>query len=394
MFETLTPPAPDKIIELMSLFRDDPRPGKIDLGVGVYKTPDGLTPVMKAVKLAEQQIWQAQDTKTYVGLAGDPGFIAAMRSLILGESVPSARVAGVATPGGTGALRQVFELIRKVTPEATVWISDPGWPNHAAIIDHLGLARRSYRYLDRATGALDRAGMMADLAEAKPGDLILLHGCCHNPSGADLTRDDWQAVAALCERSGAIPFVDIAYQGFGEGIEEDTAGTRILARHLPEMFVAASCSKNFGLYRERVGVVLAITAEGAPQQAAAGLLSSMNRLNYSFPPDHGARVVETILTDPALRQSWEDELAEMRETLTQNRKALADALRAETGSDRFGFLAGHQGMFSLCGATPDQVATLRNDHAIYMVGDGRINIAGLTPDSIPILARAMAETLR
>lgn len=390
MFETVTPPEPDKIIRLMGMFAADLREGKVDLGVGVYRSPEGTTPVMAAVKQAEQRIWAAQESKSYVGLRGDLGFLDAMRRLILGESASPDRVAAAGTPGGTGAVRQVLETVHRLNPEAKVWISDPTWPNHPAIIDHLGQKRQSYRYYDPATGGIDRAGMMADLAGAARGDLILLHGCCHNPTGADLTLADWQEIAALCARTGAIPFVDMAYQGFGAGLEEDAAGVRHLAACLPEVLIAASCSKNFGLYRERVGVVLIVT-EG--KAAAEGVLAGMNRQNFAFPPDHGARVVQEILDDPALRAEWRDELAGMRTMMAGHRRALAQALRDATGSDRFGFLAAHQGMFSLIEATPEQVETLRAEHGIYLVGDGRMNVAGLTNDTIPRVAQAIAQVL-
>ena len=390
MFETVTPPEPDKIIRLMGMFAADARTDKVDLGVGVYRSPAGTTPVMEAVKEAEHRIWAAQESKSYVGLRGDLGFLDAMRRLILGESVPADRVAGAGTPGGTGAVRQVLETVHRLNPQATVWISDPTWPNHPAIIDHLGQKRRSYRYYDATTGGIDRAGMMADLAGAGRGDLILLHGCCHNPTGADLLPDDWQEIAALCARTGAIPFVDMAYQGFGAGLEADAAGVRLLAATLPEVLIAASCSKNFGLYRERVGTVLIVTEAKA---AAEGVLAGMNRQNFAFPPDHGARVVQEILGDEALGALWRGELEGMRRAMEGNRRALAVALRATTGSDRFGFLAAHRGMFSLIGATPAQVDRLREDHGIYLVGDGRMNVAGLTPETIPRVARALAEVL-
>lgn len=390
MFETVTPPEPDKIIRLMGMFAADARTDKVDLGVGVYRSPAGTTPVMEAVKEAEHRIWAAQESKSYVGLRGDLGFLDAMRRLILGESVPADRVAGAGTPGGTGAVRQVLETVHRLNPQATVWISDPTWPNHPAIIDHLGQKRRSYRYYDATTGGIDRAGMMADLAGAGRGDLILLHGCCHNPTGADLLPDDWQEIAALCARTGAIPFVDMAYQGFGAGLEADAAGVRLLAATLPEVLIAASCSKNFGLYRERVGTVLIVTEAKA---AAEGVLAGMNRQNFAFPPDHGARVVQEILGDEALGALWRGELEAMRRAMEGNRRALAVALRAATGSDRFGFLAAHRGMFSLIGATAKQVDILREDHGIYLVGDGRMNVAGLTPETIPRVARALAEVL-
>lgn len=390
MFETVTPPEPDKIIRLMGMFAADPRTDKVDLGVGVYRSPEGRTPVMAAVKAAERAIWERQETKGYVGLSGDPGFLAAMRGLILGDAVTDARVAACGTPGGTGAVRQVLETVRRLRPDATVWISDPTWPNHPAIIDHLGQTRRSYRYYDTETGGLDRDGMLADLAGAQAGDLILLHGCCHNPTGVDPSAADWRALADLCARTGAIPFVDMAYQGFGDGLEADAAGVRHLAAALPEVLIAASCSKNFGLYRERVGVVLIVTEAKA---AAEGVLAGMNRQNYAFPPDHGARVVQDILSDQGLEAQWRAELDGMRAVMQGNRAALAAELRDATGSDRFGYLAAHRGMFSLIGASPEQVDILRENHGIYLVGDGRMNVAGLTAQTIPKVAQALAEVL-
>jgi aromatic-amino-acid transaminase len=391
LFETLTPPEPDKIFHLTGAYKADPRREKVDLLVGLYRDAEGRTPVMGAVKEAERRIWETQDTKAYLGFAGGEGFLDGMRALVLGDAVPEARVAGIATVGGTSALRQIFEMVRGLTPDATVWVSDPSWPIHAAMTAQMGFAQRFYRYLDRTSNGLDREGMMADLGGARAGDVIVLHGCCHNPSGVDLSRADWEEVAAICERTGAIPLIDVAYQGFGDDLVEDMDGTRVLADRLPTVLVAASCSKNFGLYRDRVGMAFAITSEGTPRDAAQGHLVVTNRNVYSFPPDHGARVVDVILHDAALRADWEAELTTMRETINGNRRALAEALRAETGSDRFGALAGHKGMFSLIEATPEQVVALREDHAVYVVGDGRMNVAGLRAESIPHVARAMAQ---
>ncbi|QXT39907.1 aromatic amino acid transaminase [Gymnodinialimonas ceratoperidinii] len=393
MFEDLKAPEADKILRLMAMFAADPRPGKVDLGVGVYRDPQGQTPVMEAVRRAETIIAARQRTKSYVGLAGDPAFADALRRLILGDAVPAERVATCATPGGTGAVRQALEMVQRITPDATIWVPTPTWVNHHAIIDHLGQKSRAYRYYDAADGTLDREGMLADLAQARAGDIVLLHGCCHNPTGADLQPDDWRAVGDVLEQTGAIPFIDIAYLGFADGLEADAFGTRHLAERLSEVLIAASCSKNFGLYRERVGLCMAITSGPGPRAAAAGLMAHLNRQSYAFPPDHGARVVQVILDDRELRGMWEDELSLMRETMNTNRAAFAEALRAETGSDRFGFLAGQRGMFSLIGATPAQVETLREDHGIYVVGDGRLNVAGLTKDTIPGVARAVARVL-
>lgn len=393
MFETLTAPQPDKIIQLMQMFREDPRDGKVDLGVGVYRTPDGKTPVMKAVKAAEELVWQTQDSKGYVALAGDAGYLAVMKELLFGDAVSHTRLAAAGTPGGTGAVRQVLEMVKHLTPDATVWISAPTWPNHPAIISYLGLNMRDYRYYDAESGGLDRAGMMEDLAGVQKGDLILLHGCCHNPTGVDLSPEDWRAVGDLCLASGAIPFVDMAYLGFGQGIEEDAAGMRLLAGMVPEMLVAASCSKNFGLYRDRVGIAMALCGDDKAAVATGGMLAWLNRQNFAFPPDHGARAVQTILGDAGLTDVWRTELREMREGMQANREALAADLQRITGSDRFAFLAAHRGMFSLLGASLEQVERLREDHGIYLVFDSRMNVAGLTPETIPLVAKAVAKVM-
>ncbi len=393
MFETLPDPRLDGIIALMQAFADDTRMGKIDLGVGVYRDAAGRTPVMAAVKAAETRIVETQETKTYLSLAGDSAFLESMRDLVLGGAVPAGRVAAVGTPGGTSAVRQICELIRLARPEATIWVSAQTWPNHGPLIRAAGLGIRAYRYLDPEAGALDRDGMMADLEAVARGDVVLLHGCCHNPTGVDLGLQDWAEIGALLERRGAIPFVDMAYQGFGEGLDADAAGLRHLAARLPEMLVAGSCSKNFGLYRERVGIAMAVVPEGQ-RARLAGTLAGLSRQVFAFPPDHGGRVVSTILGDPALRIMWSRELDEMRLRVAANRRGLADALRTATGSDRFGFISGQRGMFSLLPLSPAQIETLRAAHGIYMLGDGRVNMAGLNEASVPVLAQAMAEVLR
>ena len=387
MLDALKPQAQDKILILMQMYRDDPRAGKIDLGVGVYKDATGLTPVMRAVKAAEKRLWEVETTKTYTGLAGDPAFNAAMVRMILGDAV---QAAAAATPGGTGALRQGFELIRLAAPGAVVWLPDPTWPNHVSILNHRGMRTAEYRYLDEGTGDLDVEGLLADLARVAPGDVVLLHGCCHNPTGANPTAAQWAQIADVLEARGAIPFIDLAYQGFGDGLLADAAATRMMAARFPELLIAASCSKNFGIYRERTGVLIALGGDRAVTQ---GTLAWLNRQNYSFPPDHGARLVTMILDDPALRADWEAELEEVRQTMLGLRQALADALRRATNSDRFDFVAQHRGMFSRLGLTEAQVTRLRLDNGIYMVGDSRINIAGLTAASVPVLAAAIASVI-
>ena len=390
MFDALRPQVPDQILQLIQMYKDDPRGDKIDLGVGVYKDATGLTPVMRAVKAAEKKLWETEVTKTYTGLAGDPAFNAAAAKMILGGAVPMDRVASVATPGGTGAIRQALELIKLASPDATVWLSNPTWPNHPSIIKYLGMKMAEYRYFDADTRGIDFAGLVADLGRVKPGDVVLLHGCCHNPTGANLNAVEWAAVADVLAARGAIPFIDLAYQGFGDGLEEDAAATRMIAARFPQVLVAASCSKNFGIYRERTGILIALSDAGQ-RATVQGNLAFLNRQNFSFPPDHGARLVTMILDDPALCADWKAELEEVRLNMLSLRQALADALRAATGSDRYGFVAQHRGMFSRLGLTPEQVQTLRVDHGIYMVGDSRINIAGLNAATVPILAAAIAR---
>ena len=389
MLTDLTPQAPDKILALMAAFREDPRDAKIDLGVGVYRDAEGRTPVMRAVKAAERELVATQDTKVYTGLAGDPAFADALSTLVLGAEKPVDRLAAVATPGGTGAIRQGLELIRMAAPGATVWLSDPTWPNHTAIARYLGMKIATYRYFDAETGGVDVEGMQADLAGVAPGDAVILHGCCHNPTGANLTRDQWDATAAILSERGAIPFVDIAYQGFGDGLDADAEGVRRLVAGVPEALIAASCSKNFGIYRERTGLLMAVAPSADALKVTQGAMAALNRLNFSFPPDHGARVVTMILGDETLRADWRAELEEVRGHMLSLREQLAGELRDRTGSDRFGFLAAHRGMFSLLGATPEQVETMRRDHGIYMVGDSRINVAGLNAGTVPRLADAI-----
>jgi len=391
MLETLKAQPADKILALMAAYREDPRTDKIDLGVGVYKNADGHTPVMRAVKVAEQRLVDSQDTKAYVGLLGDPAFSDVMRDMILGDCVPADRVSCAATPGGTGAIRQALELIRMAAPEATVWLSAPTWPNHPSIIKYLGMKMAEYRYFDSETRDVDFAAMMTDLDGIAQGDVVLLHGCCHNPTGANLTLDQWQKVSDLLNAKGAIPFIDIAYQGFGDGLDADAAPTRLMAKNATQMLIAASCSKNFGIYRERTGVVMAIADNAAMKPVTQGTLAYLNRQNYSFPPDHGARVVTTIMNDPALKADWMAELEEIRNGMLGLRRQLADELRQRSNSDRFDFIAHHRGMFSRIGATPEQVEKMRAENGIYMIGDSRLNIAGLNARTIPILAQAIID---
>lgn len=391
MFENLNAQPKDKILALMAAFKEDPRDTKVDLGVGVYKDASGNTPVMRAVKAAEQRLVSEQTTKAYTGLAGDPAFADAMIDLVLDGAVARDRIAAVATPGGTGAIRQGLELIKLAAPDATVWLSNPTWPNHPSIIKYLGMPMAEYRYFDEATRGVDFDSMIADLKNVKAGDVVLLHGCCHNPTGANLTADQLAQAIAVIQSVGAMPFVDIAYQGFGDGLDADGAATRTIAASFDKVLIAASCSKNFGVYRERTGILMAVAKDTEERDLTQQNLSFLNRQNFSFPPDHGARVVTMILTDPVLRADWEAELEETRLGMLKLREQLASELRRLSNSDRFDFLAEHRGMFSRLGTTPDKVEKLRADHGIYMVGDSRMNIAGLNAKTIPVLAQAIID---
>jgi len=391
MFENLQSQPADKILALMQMFREDPRETKIDLGVGVYKDATGLTPVMRAIKSAEHKLWQEQDTKVYTGLAGDPAFGDAMVDLVLAGAVPRDHIAAAGTPGGTGAVRQAFELIQMARPEARIFVSDPTWPNHLSIMQYLGIEAVPYRYFDAETRGIDFDGMIADLKTAKAGDVVLLHGCCHNPTGANLNAAQWDAVIEVLQATGAVPMIDIAYQGFGEGLDADGAATRKVAASVPECLIAASCSKNFGIYRERTGLLMAVASDAGARKLNQETLAFLNRQNFSFPPDHGARLVTMILNDAALRAEWEAELEEVRLGMLALRTQLAGELQRLSGSDRFGFLGEHRGMFSRLGTTPDKVEALRKDHGIYMVGDSRMNIAGLNAQTVPVLAQAIID---
>ncbi len=393
MFTRLSKAEPDPILAVAAAYRADPRPDKVDLGVGVYKDEQGRTPIMRAVKAAETRLLAEQDTKTYTQLLGEPDFRRALAQLVFGGSLSPQALASAATCGGTGAVRMALEVSKAANPNARLWISEPTWPNHLTIAAAVSLEVKRYRWVDRETGGLDREGLFADLSASQAGDLLLLHGCCHNPTGIDPTPQDWEALAQLCVERGLIPLVDLAYQGFGDGLEGDALGIRLLIGKLPRVLVAVSGAKNFGLYRERVGACF-VHAPEEERAAIEGTLAAINRVTISFPPDHGARVVTLVLTDPDLRRAWEEELSAMRTRLNGLRTGLAEALRAETGSDRFAALATQKGMFSVLPLSPAAVATLAREHAIYAVPGGRINVAGLTEAAIPRVARAFATVLR
>ena len=393
MLERFQPVPPDPILGLGLLYAADPRDDKIDLGVGVFKDAAGNTPIMTAVRKAEVVLHDQQTTKAYKGLAGDEAFRDEMRQLVLGDAVPADRVATIQTPGGTGAIRQLYETLKMINIDATLWVSDPTWPSHVGMAKHMGLKLAKYRYFDAATSNVDTAAMMEDIQAMQPGDVLLLHGCCHNPTGANLGSDDWQALTDFVLEKNVTPFVDIAYQGFGDGLAKDAANLRMMAARVPEMLIAASCSKNFGLYRDRVGCAMAVCSSAEQHAVVSRNLAVLNRLNYSFAPDHGAACVAIILGDTALRAEWESELNDMRATMMTIRQDLADALRRQCNSDRFDFIAEHRGMFSRMGLATPEVEALRTDHGMYVVGDSRINIAGLSGGRYEPFANAVAAVL-
>jgi len=395
MFEHLKALPQDPILGLLQMFRNDERANKIDLGVGVYKDANGNTPVMQAVKLAEQRLLELEDTKSYIGPAGTEGFGRAVAGLLLGDSNPllnSGRLTIAQTPGGCGALRMAAEFLMLCDKDATVWVSNPTWGNHIPLLGGAGLNIEQYSYYSKETHGVDFDAMMSDLQQAKAGDIVLLHGCCHNPSGADLNIEQWQAVTNLILDKGLLPFVDIAYQGLGRGLDNDAAGLRQLAEQVPEMIIAASCSKNFGLYRERTGALLVLSANEEQARTGASQLFSAIRGHYSMPPSHGAAVVETILTDTELRANWQGEL----DVMTQRILGLRDQFVAEMAKHDldFSFIAQQQGMFSFLGISPEQVLEMREKHAIYMVDSSRINVAGLSTSNIPAVAQALRSVIR
>jgi len=389
MFESLAEPKVDAILGLMAAFRADERTDKLDLGVGVYKDPAGKTPVMRAIKTAEARLLDEQDTKSYVSPGGSPAFCEAMIAQVFGAKANTSRIRAVQSVGGSGALRILADLLQETRPEARAWVSDPTWPNHIPLLGAAGLELKRYPYYDAAHSKVDFAAMMAALGEASSGDIVVLHGCCHNPTGADLDRAQWQDVVALLKERELFPLVDLAYQGFGIGLEEDAGPTRLLAEEMDEFVVAASCSKNLGLYRERVGAALIVARNTADATRAHGRLTTVVRANYSMPPDHGANTTERVLTDSALNEEWRSELESMRLRMVGLRKDFSEAMRKRSNSDRFDYISRQQGMFSRLPLDTAQIDRLREEFGIYMVGDGRINVAGLPENDMDRLADAI-----
>lgn len=380
MFEQLTPVSGDPILRLIGLYRDDPRTDKIDVGVGVFRNQQGETPIMRAVREAEKHLHDKQTTKSYVGIAGDPVFGQAMTDLVFADSIDKSRARAVQAPGGSGALRISADMLYKAMPHKTVWVSDPTWGNHTPIFEAAGFSVKTYPYLNTETKMADEEKMLDALSKLGADDIVLLHGCCHNPTGSDISPAGWDRLADIAVERGFLPFVDLAYQGFGKGLNDDLYGTRRLASKVSDMVVTSSCSKNFGLYRERVGCAMVIAKNSHAADTAKSHLTVAARVAYSMPPDHGAALVGLIMTDAKLCQMWEDELAEMRGRILGLRSQLSDKMREVTGTNDWDFINQHRGMFSLLCLDKAQTDSLVNEHSIYIVGGGRINIAGLRDD--------------
>jgi len=396
MFETVKPAPPDPILGLTEAFNADPSPEKINLGVGVYKDAEGRTPVLASVKEAERRILEAEQSKGYKPIEGDPAYGAAVRSMVLGPDhavLAGGRAATAHTPGGTGALRTAGEYLRHVHPGATVWLSDPTWANHPKVFAAAGLATRNYAYFDADANALDFDAMVAALGEVPAGDVVVVHGSCHNPTGVDPDADQWARIADLLAERGVVPLVDFAYQGFGDGLEEDATGVRVLADRLDELMVCTSYSKNFSLYNERVGALTVVAGDANAAAAVQSHVKTWVRANYSNPPAHGAAIVTTILEDAELRGEWGEELSAMRRRINHMRSLFVQTLKGKGVGRDFGFIADQRGMFSFSGLDETQVRRLREEHAIYIVGTGRINVAGMTEGNMDRLCDAVAAVL-
>jgi len=378
----------------MGEYAADARPTKIDLGVGVYKDEKGVTPVMTSVRKAEERILSNEKTKTYLGIAGNKGYGAAVLDLVLADSIDRSRVRIAQAPGGTGSLWVLMQLINRARPGATVYVSDPTWANHNPIAINSGLKVATYPYFDAATRGVKFDEMLAAIDKLSAGDVVLLHGCCHNPTGANLNNEQWDQVAASLLRTGALPFIDLAYLGFGDGIEADAYGTRKILSTVPEAVIAFSGSKNFGLYRERVGAAILVARTAEEADVTNSQLLNIIRGAYSQPPDHGAEIIRTILQDADLRAEWEEELAIMRNRMISLREKLSAAIRERSNSTDFDFVAGHRGMFSLLGLSVEAVDHLKAGNGVYMTSDSRINVAGIPEDRVGDLADAFLGAIR
>ena len=397
MFEQFTPAPPDAILGLTEAFKKDPNPKKVNLGVGIYKDAQGRTPILASVKRAEERILQEENTKNYLSIDGSPEYGAAVQELLFGadhEIIRSNRSITAQAPGGTGALRVAADFIATMFPGARVWLSDPTWPNHPSVFKAAGLTTAVYPYFDAANNGVAFAAMLAAIKQIPAGDVVLLHGCCHNPTGADLSLAQWQQVAAVVAERKLLPLVDFAYQGFGDGLDDDAAGLRALCTEVDELLIASSFSKNFGLYNERVGALTLVARNTDAAEKALGHIKIAIRANYSNPPAHGAAVVTTVLRDPALRAQWEAEVTEMRERINTMRHLFVETLNEKGVTRDFSFIANQRGMFSFSGLTPEHVKALREKHGVYIVGSGRISVAGMTEGNMDYLCTAIADVLK
>jgi aspartate/tyrosine/aromatic aminotransferase len=397
MFDQLQTAPKDPILGLAESFREDPRPGKINLAVGVYQDESGRTPVLESVRRAGKRVLERQDSKAYLPIPGSPAFAAAVARVVFGEgheAVASGRLATSHTPGGTGALRVAADFIHQHFPKATVWLTDPTWPNHPQIMSAAGVPTRSFPYFNAATNALAWDAMLAAIEKMPAGDVILLHGCCHNPTGIDPTHEQWSQLADAVYGRGLLPLVDFAYQGFADGIDKDVAGLRAFVRPGAELLVCSSFSKNFGLYCERVGALTVIGADKRTTDVAQSQIKVCIRSNYSNPPAHGAELVTTVLGDAELRALWEKEVTQMRGRINGMRELFVKTLKAKGVPGDFSFITLQRGMFSFSGLTRQQVEVLREKHAIYIVGSGRINVAGITPENCGRLCESIADVVK
>ncbi|MDE0841898.1 MAG: aspartate/tyrosine/aromatic aminotransferase [Porticoccaceae bacterium] len=396
MFEHLQPTKMDPILSLMAAYRADPREQKIDLGVGVYMDDRGHTPVMRAVKEAEARLMELEDTKSYQGIAGDPQYNEHILALLFGAQhsiLKSGRVRTIQAPGGSGALRVGAELIGRAKPNAKVWVGIPTWPNHIPLISGAGLKIQEYPYYDLVARKINVEAMMETLRGVPSGDIVLLHGCCHNPTGADLTEEQWDQIADLALERGFIPYIDTAYQGLGEGLEVDAYGVRSMAMKLPEMIIASSCSKNFGLYRERTGSITFLSATPAQADIVASQAMSVARQMYSMPPAHGALLVAMILGDQQLRAQWSQELDEVRDRINAMRQLLTERIQQNDAGMDFSHIQQQRGMFSFLGIASQQIERLRDEYGIYIVSSTRVNLAGINSGNIDYLAASMHAVL-
>lgn len=384
----------DPIINLLIQAQQDHHPNKVDLSVGVFKDEQGDTPVMAAIKQAELRRLQQETSKTYQGIAGDPRLNDVLPAWVFGDaltsSVGAGRICSVQSIGGSAALHIAGRLLRAANSEVTVWLPDPTWGNHVPLLSATGVRLKTYRYADLSSQSIDFSGMCDDLSQVKADDVVLLHGCCHNPSGIDLTLEQWHQLLPIFQKTAATPLVDVAYHGMGQGLQQDSAGWHYLAEHLPSMLIAYSCSKNFGLYRDRIGSLMAIASSNEQAATLQSNMMSITRELYSMPAAHGAFLVSEILSDTTLYQTWSEELDLVRQRISSMRSALTAALKAEIPSVNFDYIAQQKGMFSLFGLNSQQVDCLREDYSIYMLNSSRINIAGLTPDNIAYVAKSVA----